>query len=180
FTAGAHIDVHLPGGMVRQYSLCGRPGEASRYVIAVLRDDNGLGGSKCLHDSWQKDQIVSISEPRNNFPLHRVDNKVILLAGGIGITPLKSMLHVLADNNSDFELHYCAKDISDVAFEDAMVTSETVDRVHLHLDGGDPQNGLDIAALLSKPEPDTEIYYCGPAGFMKACANAAEAWPADA
>jgi vanillate O-demethylase ferredoxin subunit len=181
FTAGAHIDVHLPGGLIRQYSLCSDPAEAHHYMIAVLKDENGRGCSKCLHEAWQVRKAIRVSVPRNNFPLGERAAKVILLGGGIGITPLKSMMHALLEQGRDFELHYCAKDSTSVAFREFF--SENPDnarRVHFHFDGGNPQNGLDIAGLLRVADEDTEIYYCGPAGFMKACAQATEHWPKSA
>jgi len=181
FTAGAHIDVHLPGGLVRQYSLCSDPAETHHYMIAVLRDENGRGGSKCLHGAWQVQKTIQVSAPRNNFPLGGGGGKVILLAGGIGITPLKSMVHTLLDQGREFELHYCAKDSDAVAFREFL--SESLGKsgkVYFHFDGGSPQDGLDIAGLLRVVEEGAEVYYCGPAGFMKACAQATEHWPGSA
>jgi len=177
FTAGAHIDVHIPGGFVRQYSLCGDPADAYHYKIAVLRDEHGRGGSQRLHEDFSVGQRVQISQPRNQFPLGGHARKVILLAGGIGITPLMCMVHTLQAQGRNFELHYCAKDMSHVAFREGMEVLEKTGRAHFHLDGGDPENGLNIAALLNALMEDTEIYYCGPAGFMKACANATAHWP---
>lgn len=177
FTAGAHIDVHVPGGFVRQYSLCSDPAETHHYVIAVLKDERGRGGSSRLHDTLTVQQRVTVSQPRNQFPLRETSNKVILLAGGIGITPLKCMVHELQAQGRDFTLHYCAKNTEYIAFRETMGALEQSGRVHFHFDGGKPENGLDIARLLQTPEENCEVYYCGPAGFMKACASATEHWP---
>lgn len=177
FTAGAHIDVHIPGGFVRQYSLCSNPADTHHYRIAVLKDERGRGGSRRLHEDFSVQQRVQISQPRNQFSLGENAREVVLLAGGIGITPLMCMVHTLQAQGRDFELHYCAKDVSHVAFRETMEALEKAGRVHFHFDGGDPENGLDIATLLETPRNGAEIYYCGPAGFMKACANATTHWP---
>ena len=178
FTSGAHIDIHLADGVVRQYSLSNDPQERRRYVIGVLKDEGGRGGSASLHRNLQVQDIVSISPPRNNFPLAADATRVILLAGGIGVTPLKSMAHSLERAGIDYELHYCAKDRAFTAFEDEMRRFGDQGRLHYHFDGGDPAKGLDIAALLADPAPGTHVYYCGPTGFMKACERAAQGWTA--
>lgn len=176
FTSGAHIDVHLDGDIVRQYSLCNDPAERRRYVIAVLKDESGRGGSKSLHQALRVQDVIPISRPRNNFPLVEDARKVILLAGGIGVTPLKSMAHSLERAGIDYEMHYCAKDLGFTAFQDEMRGLADQGRLHYHFDGGDPSRGLDIRALLGNPAPGTHVYYCGPSGFMKACADAAAHW----
>ncbi len=179
FEAGAHIDVQVADGLLRQYSLSNPPGERHRYVIGVLRDEHGRGGSRGLHQSWRVGQLVRVSRPRNHFELRHGASRVLLLAGGIGITPLKAMAHQLHAQALDYELHYCARDAQCVAFADELRSSLDPARLHLHLDGGDPSRGLDIAALLAAERREgTQVYYCGPAGFMKACATAASQWPA--
>ncbi|MGI4857437.1 MAG: PDR/VanB family oxidoreductase [Janthinobacterium lividum] len=177
FDAGAHIDVYMEGGLVRQYSLSNAPRERHRYVIAVLRDAAGRGGSTALHGGLHVQDIVPVSRPRNNFALDETAQKVILLAGGIGITPLKAMAHRLEETGIDYELHYCAKDREFAAFGAELADLENRGRLHFHFDRGVPSTGLDIARLLSDPAPGTHLYYCGPGGFMKACAAAAAHWP---
>jgi vanillate O-demethylase ferredoxin subunit len=103
--------------------------------------------------------------------------KAILIAGGIGVTPLKAMAHRLESQNIAYELHYCAKDAACAAFGDAFDALAGTGRVYFHFDGGDPGQGLDIQALLRQPEPQTHVYYCGPGGFMDACARATGHWP---
>ena len=179
FDAGAHIDVQVADGMLRQYSLSNPPHERHRYVIGVLRDDNGRGGSRRLHQSWRVGDLVRVSAPRNHFGLQPGARRVLLLAGGIGVTPLKAMAHQLHAQGVDYQLHYCARDAHSVAFADVLRDGLDASRVQLHLDGGDPSRGLDIAALLARERADgTQLYYCGPAGFMKACADASADWPA--
>jgi ferredoxin-NADP reductase len=122
--------------------------------------------------------MMPISLPRNNFHL-KPSSKAILLAGGIGVTPLKSMAHQLSRDSVDYVLHYCAKDPDHTAFKDELGNPRDVERHRYHFDNGNPANGLDIAALLRNRDEDAHLYYCGPAGFMKACAKAAEHWPSD-
>ena len=176
FEAGAHLDITLSNGTVRQYSLCNPPCERHRYVIAVLRDDKGRGGSKALHDSLHVADIVTVSAPRNHFRL-APSKKAVLLAGGIGVTPIKSMAHALDEAGVPFELHYCARDASYAAFADTLAGPWRHGSSQFHYDQGQPGQGLDIAALLREQGEDTHLYYCGPAGFMQACATAAAHWP---
>jgi len=177
FTAGAHIDIHLADGVVRQYSICNAPRERHRYVIAVLRDERGRGGSKALHDQLRVQDIVRVSRPRNNFHLVDGARRVLLIAGGIGVTPLKAMAHELDDAGIDYEMHYCAKDARSAAFAEEFELMRASGRLHFHFDGGDPSAGLDIRDLLNTPREGEHVYYCGPGGFMKACADAAQHWP---
>jgi ferredoxin-NADP reductase len=178
FDAGAHIDVHLANGVIRQYSLSNSPRERHRYVIAVLRDDKGRGGSKALHDSLRVQDIATVSYPRNNFSLAAQARKVILLAGGIGVTPIKAMAHALDDAGIAFEFHYCARNASCVAFGDALAGPWQHGSTQFHFDHGNPAEGLDIAGLLRERGEGAHLYYCGPAGFMQACADASAHWPA--
>ncbi|MDB5960109.1 MAG: iron-sulfur protein [Massilia sp.] len=179
FDAGSHLDIHLPNGVVRQYSLCNPPSERHRYVIAVLRDDKGRGGSKALHDILHVQDIVTVSVPRNHFKLAQSGTqlgKVILLAGGIGVTPIKSMAHALDEAGVPFDLHYCARDKSTAAFADTLAGPWRHGSSFFHYDQGRPEQGLDIAGLLRQQADDAHLYYCGPAGFMNACAEASSHW----
>ncbi|MBO5390478.1 MAG: ferredoxin reductase, partial [Pseudomonas sp.] len=106
FSAGSHIDVHLPGGLIRQYSLCNHPDEQHRYLIGVLKDPASRGGSQSLHEQINSGDCLRISEPRNLFPLAHEARRSLLFAGGIGITPILCMAERLAHNGADFELHY--------------------------------------------------------------------------
>ena len=177
FTAGAHIDIHLAGGVVRQYSISNAPRERHRYVIAVLRDERGRGGSKALHEQLRVQDIVRVSRPRNNFHLVDGARRVLLIAGGIGVTPLKAMAHELEEAGIDYEMHYRAKDASCAAFAEEFEPMRASGRLQFHFDGGDPSAGLDIRDLLTTPHEGEHVYYCGPGGFMKACADAAQHWP---
>lgn len=177
FEAGAHIDVHIQPGLIRQYSLCNPPHERHRYVIAVLRDANGRGGSRTLHDSLHVQQQITISPPRNHFQLAPHAQRSILLAGGIGITPIKAMAHWLESQCQPFELHYCTRNANTAAFGIELATWHEQGRLHLHLDNGNPEQGLNLDKLLAQAPEGTHVYYCGPAGFMQACAKASAHWP---
>jgi tert-butyl alcohol monooxygenase/tert-amyl alcohol desaturase reductase len=179
FTAGAHIDFHFRDGSVRQYSLCNDPEERCRYVIAVLRESNGRGGSQALHERLHVQRTVSVGKPRNNFPLAGDAKRHLLLAGGIGITPLKAMVHQLERAGGNYTLHYCTKAPRHTAFRDEFASLIAKGRVKYHHDGGNPSNGLDIAALLQDYQDGTHLYYCGPPGFMAACKRSSAHWPAD-
>lgn len=174
FTAGAHIDLHLPGGLVRQYSLCNDPAERHRYVIAILREDNGRGGSRTAHEHLRVGQLVQTGEPRNHFPIDPQTRHAVLIGGGIGITPIKSMAHTLAAQGLSFELHCCAREVERAAFAEEL---KALGHTQFHFDQGIPEQGLDIRALLREPAEGTHLYYCGPAGLMTACAAASSHWP---
>lgn len=177
FTAGAHIDIHAAPGLVRQYSLCNSPSDRHRYVIAVLKDLNGRGGSAAVHENIKVGDIVRVSVPRNNFELQTDAGKVYLLAGGIGVTPMKSMAHQLEAQGIPYELYYCSRGAEFAAFQDELEELAVAGKVRFHFDGGDPNNSLDIAGLLQNPGEESHLYYCGPGGFMEACKAASQHWP---
>lgn len=176
---GAHIDVEVPGGYTRQYSLCNDPSERYRYVIAVLRDESGRGGSRALHEEIKVNNLLTVSMPRNNFELSGNAKKHILIAGGIGITPLKSMAHYLKENDEKFEMHYCAKGHMHAAFLDELKPLIHTGQLTMHYDNGNHVDGLNISQLLREYEDGTHVYYCGPGGFMAACEAASLHWPKD-
>lgn len=178
FSAGAHVDVHLPGGIVRQYSLCNDDQETHRYRIAVLRDPASRGGSIALHDQVKAGDTLTISAPRNQFPL--LDAPLsLLLAGGIGITPLLCMAQRLAATGRDFRLHYCTRSLSRTAFRERVAAFG--DRARLHLDDGDAAQKLDLPAALAAAPAGSRLYVCGPPGFIDFVVNTAKAqgWPAE-
>ncbi|AKK00077.1 Vanillate O-demethylase oxidoreductase [Pseudomonas chlororaphis] len=174
FTAGAHIDVHLPGGLIRQYSLCNHPEERHRYVIGVLHDPASRGGSRSLHEQIQTGARLLISEPRNLFPLATQARRSLLFAGGIGITPILCMAEHLAQAGATFELHYCARSRERAAFIERLRLAPYADRVFLHFDE-EPETRLDTARLLAAPADDVHLYVCGPGGFMQHVLDTAKA-----
>src|SRR5215813_6151728 len=175
FAAGAHISVQLPEGLVRDFSLWNDPAESGRYCIAVLRE--GPGSSQ-LHDRARVGDLVEGSAPRNNFPLAAEAQRHLLIAGGIGITPIIAMVAVLRRQRADFRLHYCTRSPEETAFLDELAIPAAQGWVQFHHDGGDPSNGLDIAATLREYRPGTHLYFCGPAGMMAAAETASSHWPA--
>lgn len=166
FSAGAHIDVHLPGGLIRQYSLCNHPDERHRYLIGVLRDPASRGGSQSLHEQIKAGDRLRISEPRNLFALAHEARRSLLFAGGIGITPILCMAERLTHSGADFEMHYCARSSERAAFVERIRNSPFADRVFLHFDE-QPETALDAARVLANPQPDAHLYVCGPSGFMQ-------------
>jgi len=172
FSAGAHIDLHLPGGLVRQYSLCNNADEKHRYIVAVLRDDASRGGSAAVHDKLTQGDVLQISEPRNHFQLVPA-SRVILFGGGIGITPILCMAERLSQTSTQFDLHYCTREPSRTAFKDRLEKSAFADRVHFHHDSGPSEQKLDAAATLGSPEKGTHLFVCGPNGFMDWIINTA-------
>ena len=177
FSAGAHIDLHLRDGRIRQYSLCNDPAERHRYVVGVLKDPASRGGSVAIFEKVHAGRIITISAPRNHFPLANDARRHLLLAGGIGVTPMMAMLAQLERDDADYFLHYCTRSPERTAFRDLLVRHCAARRVRYHHDDGDPRNGLDIAALLRERPDGTHLYYCGPPGFMAAVANACAHWP---
>ncbi|QIM49612.1 MULTISPECIES: PDR/VanB family oxidoreductase [Alcaligenaceae] len=180
FTAGAHIDVHLPGGIVRQYSLLNDSTESHRYVIAVLKDAESRGGSVAIHKKIKVGDVLRISTPKNHFPLISA-NQSLLLAGGIGVTPILSMAHQLNRTNAAFRMHYCTRSRERTAFLDTIQSSEFSDRVHFHFDDGDDAQKLDLKTLMAKPSPTTHLYVCGPKGFIDYVVDSAKeaGWSSD-
>ncbi|MCS0592398.1 PDR/VanB family oxidoreductase [Massilia norwichensis] len=176
FEAGAHIEVHLGDGLVRQYSLCNAPHETRRYLIGVLRDPGSRGGSAAMHDAVHAGSVLTIGVPRNHFPL--VDApRTLLLAGGIGVTPMLAMAEALAAKGAAFEMHYCARSPERAAFRERIAASSFAEQVHFHYDS-DAAQRLDLPALLAAPA-DTHLYVCGPAGFIEHVLAAARerGWP---
>lgn len=165
FSAGSHIDFHIGARLVRQYSLCNSPAERNRYVIAVLRDPRTRGGSQVIHDEICEGDIVAISEPRNHFALVEDSRRSLLFGGGIGVTPLLSMMQQLAWEGRSFELHYCVRSRACAAFADTLHAPRLAGYVHIHTDD-DSDTQLDLATLLRNRDLDTHIYVCGPSGFI--------------
>jgi vanillate O-demethylase ferredoxin subunit len=178
FSAGSHIDVQVPGGPVRQYSLCNDATENHRYRIAVLRDAASRGGSVGMHDAVREGDTLQISEPRNHFPLVHA-KRTLLFAGGIGVTPLLCMAQRLAAIGADFTLHYSARSRDRVAFHDEIMASPFAQRVQFHLDDGGPGQILNVPAALGAPDADTHIYICGPGGYINHVVQNAQGmgWP---
>lgn len=179
FSAGSHVDIHLGDGLTRQYSLCNDPAESHRYLIAVLRDPATRGGSLAMHDRVQVGDLLQISAPKNHFALAHDAQRHLLLAGGIGVTPILCMAERLAATGAEFEMHYCTRSLERTAFAGRIAAAPFAPRVQLHFDDGPAGQRFDIAARLATPEPGTHLYVCGPKGFMDAVLASArqQGWP---
>ncbi|WP_431109750.1 PDR/VanB family oxidoreductase [Variovorax paradoxus] len=184
YEAGAHIDVFMPGGFSRQYSLArwspDAPSNAASYVIGVKREAQSRGGSASMHERVREGDLLAISAPRNTFPLRSEATRHLLLAGGIGMTPLLAMAQALAARSTDFTLCVFARSEEHLAFADALQSPALAPHLRLHLDQGDAPQRIDLRALLAERVPNTHLYVCGPGGFMKAVREAAAHWPEDA
>lgn len=167
FEAGAHIDLHLDNGLIRQYSLCNDPLERDRYEIGVLLEDKSRGGSRYIYESIKVGDELEISEPRNLFPLSCEQESALLLAGGIGITPLIAMAETLIAKNIDFELYYFTRGNEYIAFKDRLNEERFAGKIHfIHKDN--VETAALLSEILAEPKISKELYTCGPNGFMDA------------
>ncbi|AQY65351.1 PDR/VanB family oxidoreductase [Pseudomonas veronii] len=166
FEAGAHVDIHIAPGLVRQYSLCSDPADSAVYRLGVLRDPASRGGSTSVYDTLLEGAEVQISAPRNLFPLASEARRSILIGGGIGITPMIAMAYALHAKGEDFELHYCGRSRSRSAFLDELQSAAFAERVHTHFDDEAPAQKLDMDRVLGQAESGVHVYTCGPSGFM--------------
>jgi vanillate O-demethylase ferredoxin subunit len=165
FDAGAHIDIEVRPGLLRQYSLCNDPAETHRYQIGVLRDPQSRGGSIAVHDELAVGQLIRIGTPRNLFALVPA-RRSLLLAGGIGITPILCMAERLARDGAAFEMHYCTRSAPRTAFAARIGAASWAGQVSIHHDDGPTEQRLDLQRVLSAPQADTHLYVCGPRGFI--------------
>jgi vanillate O-demethylase ferredoxin subunit len=179
FTAGAHIDVEIAPGLVRQYSLSNDPRRRDHYQIAVLREETGRGGSVALVDRIGAGDTLKVSEPRNHFALEPSARRTVLIAGGIGITPILCMAERLAHTGAPFELHYAARSLERAAFLDRIRASAFADRTRVYFSEGPERTRLDLEAVLSDPVPGAHLYVCGPARLIETALATAKAkgWP---
>jgi ferredoxin-NADP reductase len=177
-TPGSHVDVHLPSGQTRQYSLCGDPDDDTAYQIAVKREDNGRGVSRWMHENLRSGCVIPVSAPRNNFPLATASRHVFI-AGGIGITPILSMTRHLARREVPFELHYCAHEARNAPFLLSLRDICGPQRLFTYFSvaGDELSARLNVEALLKAVTPGTHVYCCGPQRLTQAFRAAAFNWP---
>ncbi|REG86868.1 PDR/VanB family oxidoreductase [Marinomonas pollencensis] len=166
YEAGAHIDVHLPSGRIRPYSLCWLQEAAASYQVAVLKTPSSEGGSEEMH-RLSVGEKLTISEPKNHFSLSDAGSKFVLVAGGIGIVPLLAMAQQLDKTARPFELHYCARSSQNAAFVDWLTDSPFADKVQFHFSQESGSGRLDCVHLLSQQALNTRLYVCGPAGLIQ-------------
>lgn len=185
FEAGAHVEVqlqHQGRALARPYSLCNAPGETHRWQIAVQREPASRGGSAAVHEQLQPGVRVRTTPPRNRFELAPGPQASLLLAGGIGITPLLAMAEALHAAGRPFVLHHATRSAARTPFVERLALAPWHHRVRRHFDDGPPEQRLDIAATLAEAaasDAGTHLYVCGPQGFMDAVLAAARAagWP---
>lgn len=168
---GAHIEIEVPGVGPRHYSLNSDPKDRRRWRVSVLLCDNGRGGSKCIH-AMARGSLLSVKGPRNNFPLNS-SGKLLLIAGGIGITPLLPMLQQAVCEGRDVGLLYSGRSRRSMAFLSELAAYG--DRVRVF--ANDEGQFLDLAGELARPVADTAVYCCGPAPMLDAAQKAMGLWP---
>jgi len=166
FTAGAHIDLFLPNGLTRQYSLINDCRKTDCYEVAVSKATNSRGGSSCVHSTLRVGGMLDISEPRNNFPLQPEHDRFLFIAGGIGITPILSMIRYCESQGWNWRLLYLARSRAHAAFFEELRAFDA-DRVRVHFDD-EAGHLFDFADRSFAVEPGVPIYCCGPAPVMKA------------
>jgi tetrachlorobenzoquinone reductase len=176
YEPGAHIDVHLPNGIVRQYSLLEAEPDPTRYVIGVKRDPASRGGSRYVHDELRVGKSLRISAPRNNFSLVEDASHVVLFAGGIGITPIWCMVQRLEKLGRSWKLYYACRSRADMAF---LHTLEAMTSSQFHFDDESAGKFLDVASIVAATPKDAHLYCCGPTPMLKAFEAATAEWPAD-
>jgi phthalate 4,5-dioxygenase reductase subunit len=178
FTAGAHLTVRVPSGANRNYSLCNDPDETDRYVIAVKRDAAGRGGSISMTDDVAKGDRIEVSEPRNEFGLSERARSFVFVAGGIGITPILSMMrHLKATGGPRFKLYYVSRSPQTTAFIDELTSAEWKPHVVVHHDHGDLANAFDFWPVFEKPGSGAHVYCCGPRALMDSVRDMTGHWP---
>lgn len=177
FSPGAHISVRAPNGMIRKYSLCNDPAERERYVIAVLREPGGRGGSLSMVDEVKEGDEILVTPPRNDFPLVASPAGYTFIAGGIGITPILSMMrHLKSSAGPKFKLYYCTRSKEKTAFYQQLSAPEFRGQVVMHHDGGDLDKALDLWPALENPRG--HVYCCGPRGLMDSVRDMTGHWNA--
>lgn len=180
FTPGAHIAVKTPSGLRRKYSLYNAPSERGHYQIAVKRESRRNSSSTSLIDATQVGDMLEASAPRNNFPLGASQLGYVLIAGGIGITPLLSMVrHLREIGETGFKLYYCTRSPEHTAFLEELSASELRGKVVIHHDGGEPDRMFDFWPVLESPN-GRQVYCCGPQALMREVQDMSGHWPSTA
>jgi phthalate 4,5-dioxygenase reductase subunit len=179
FAAGAHVCVRTPVGLPRKYSLCGDPADRGSYAIAVKREPCGRGGSASMADSAGVGDDLAVSIPHNDFPLVKSPAGYVFIAGGIGITPIMSMIRHLKATGGRFKLYYCTRSPAHAAFLDELIRSDFRGQVTIHHDAGEADKAFDLWPVLERPTGQ-HVYCCGPRGMMETVRDMTGHWPASA
>jgi ferredoxin-NADP reductase len=170
---GAHIGVIMPNGIERQYSLVHAGQQLTEYTVGVKRDANSRGGSIFMHDQLRVGSTLNILPPRNNFPLKEDAEHVVLLAGGIGITPIYCMIQRLIEKGRSWELYYSCRSRLDTAFLDELSRHA---QAHFHFDDEEGGRFLNVAGIVEKLPNNAHLYCCGPAPMLAAFEAATAHW----
>jgi ferredoxin-NADP reductase len=176
YKPGAHIDLHLPNGLLRQFSLTVPVENPDSYTVGVKRDENSRGGSRYIIEQMKVGDQIKISAPRNNFPLVENAPHVVLFAGGIGITPIWCMAQELAARGRSWKIHYACRSQADMAFLSDLKKLDPK-FVHLHFDDEAGGKVMDLAAAVGEAPADAHFYCCGPNPMLKAFEAAAASRP---
>jgi phthalate 4,5-dioxygenase reductase subunit len=180
FTAGAHIAVRVPNGMLRKYSLCNDPVERDRYQIAVKREINGRGGSRSLIDGVKVGDELAVTAPVNDFGLPPRAQDFLFIAGGIGVTPIMAMIRQVLAERKRFRLYYCSRSAETTAFRDELSARQFKDMVTIHYDQGDASRSLDLRPILAERKNREHLYCCGPRPLMEAVRAMTDHWSSTA
>lgn len=167
FTPGSHINLTLNEKLTRSYSLINDAGERHRYVIAVQKDEKGRGGSRYLHEVARVGQKLTCSQPANAFPLNEDANKSILIAGGIGITPVWSMIQKLEALERDWELHYRARSREKAALLHELEAADRKGNVNISFSNDTPRDLCDVTDIVANAPDDADLYCCGPLEMLE-------------
>ena len=176
FSAGAHIAIHVPNGMLRKYSLCNDPAERDRYQVAVKREVNGRGGSCSLIDDVKAGDELAVVAPVNDFGLPRRAQDFLFIAGGIGVTPMVAMIRQVMAEGKRFRLYYCTRSPETTAFREELSAPQFKDMVTIHYDQGDPSRSLDLRPILAERRNREHLYCCGPRPLMEAVRAMTDHW----
>ncbi len=176
FSAGAHIAIRAPNGLLRKYSLCNAPAERDRYLVAVKREANGRGGSANLIDHVKTGDELMVAPPVNDFRLPPRAQDFLFIAGGIGITPIMAMIKQVRAEGKRFRLFYCTRSPETTAFRDELSAPEFKGQVTIHYDGGDLSRALDLRPILQERKNREHLYCCGPRPLMEAVRRMTDHW----
>ncbi len=176
FSAGAHIAIHTPNGLLRKYSLCNDPAERNRYQVAIKREVNGRGGSTDLIDHVKAGDALTVSAPVNDFELPQRAQDFLFVAGGIGITPMMAMIRQVMAEGKRFRLFYCSRSPETTAFRDELSEPQFKDKVTIHYDYGDMSRSLDLKPILAERKNREHLYCCGPRPLMEAVRAMTDHW----
>ena len=180
FTAGAHIAIRVPNGLLRKYSLCNDPAERDRYQVAVKREANGRGGSTNLIDNVKTGDELMVAPPVNDFKLPPRAQDFLFIAGGIGITPIMAMIRQVRAEGKRFRLYYCTRSPETTAFLGELSAPEFAGLVTVHHDQGDPTCSLDLKPILAERRNREHLYCCGPRPLMEAVRTMTDHWSSTA